>query len=140
MINIRARPDLALLVIRLAAGFSFFMHGLQKWQMGIDKVAQGFGQMGIPLPGVAAPFIGGLELIGGIALMIGALTRLSGFLLFCDMFVATMLVHFKNGWLGQGGMELTVLLGSMAIGLALAGAGTYSVDAFLAGRRPQPTP
>jgi putative oxidoreductase len=135
MINIHTRPDLALLVIRVAAGFSFFMHGLQKWQMGIDKVAQGFAQMGIPLPGVAAPFIGGLELIGGIALMIGALTRVAGLLLFCDMLVATVLVHFKNGWLGQGGMELTTLLGAMALGLALAGAGIYSVDAFLGGRR-----
>ena len=139
MINIRTRPDIALLIIRLAAGFAFFMHGLQKWQMGIDQVAQGFGQMGIPLPGVAAPFIGGLELVGGLALMLGVLTRVFAFLLFCDMFVATMLVHFKNGWLGQGGMELTVLLGAMAIGIALSGAGAYSVDAAIARRRPTMT-
>ena len=138
MLNIRTRPDIALLVIRLAAGFSFFMHGLQKWQMGIDKVAQGFGQMGIPLPGVAAPFIGGLEVVGGLALMLGVLTRVFGFLLFCDMLVATMLVHFRNGWLGEGGMELTALLGAMALGIALSGAGAFSVDAAIGARRTNP--
>jgi putative oxidoreductase len=135
MINMRTNPDLALLMLRLPVGFAFFMHGLQKWQMGIGNVATSFGQMGIPLPGIAAPFIGGLEVIGGIALMLGLLTRVFGFLLFCDMFVATMLVHLKNGWLGQGGMELTAVLGAAAVALALAGAGRYSVDGAMAGRR-----
>src|SRR5688572_3609314 len=135
MKHFRTNTDLALLILRLPVGLAFFMHGLQKWQMGIGNVAQGFGQMGIPLPGVAAPFIGGLEVIGGIALMLGVLTRVFGFLLFCDMFVATMLVHLKNGWAGEGGMELTAVLGGAALALALAGAGRYSVDGAMAGRR-----
>jgi putative oxidoreductase len=135
MVNIRTRPDIALLVIRIAAGFSFFMHGWQKWQMGIGNVEAGFGQMGIPLPGLAAPFIAGLETIGGIAMILGGGTRVFAALLFCDMLTATMLVHAKNGWLGQGGMELTALLGAMALGVALAGAGAFSIDGAIGSRR-----
>lgn len=136
MINIRTRPDIALLVLRLAAGFSFFMHGYQKvFVMGVGGVTQGFTQMGIPLPGVAAPFISFLEMIGGVALMLGLFTRVFAFLLTCDMLTATLMVHLKNGYLGQGGMELTFLLGAMALTLALAGAGPFSVDAMRARRR-----
>ena len=136
MNNIRTRPDLALLVLRLAVGFSFFMHGYQKvFGTGVGGVTQGFTRMGIPLPEVAAPFIAFLELLGGIALMLGVLTRVAAFLLACDMAVATTLVHMKNGYLGQGGMELTFLLGMMALAVALAGAGPLSIDAAMARRR-----
>jgi putative oxidoreductase len=136
MNNIRTRPDLALLVLRLAVGFSFFMHGYQKvFGTGVGGVTQGFTRMGIPLPEVAAPFIAFLELVGGIALMLGVLTRVAAFLLTCDMAVATTLVHMKNGYLGQGGMELTFLLGMMALAVALAGAGPISIDAAMARRR-----
>jgi putative oxidoreductase len=136
MINVRTRPDIALLVLRLAVGFSFFLHGYAKvFTTGLGGVTQGFTQMGIPLPGLAAPFISFLELIGGIALMLGVLTRVFAFLLACDMFVATTMVHMKNGFTGQGGMELTFLLGAMALAVALAGAGAFSVDAAMARRR-----
>jgi putative oxidoreductase len=136
MTNIRTRPDIALLVLRLAVGFSFFMHGYQKvFGMGVGGVTQGFTQMGIPLPGIAAPFIAFLELAGGIALMLGVLSRVVAFLLACDMAVATTFVHMKNGYLGQGGMELTFLLGMMALAVALAGAGRFSVDAAMVRRR-----
>jgi putative oxidoreductase len=136
MINIRTRPDIALLILRLAAGFSFFMHGYQKvFGMGIGGVTGFFTQLGIPLPGVAAPFISFLELVGGLALIFGAFTRVFGFLLACDVAVATLTVHIKNGYLGQGGSELTILLAAMGLTLALAGAGALSVDAMLARSR-----
>jgi putative oxidoreductase len=136
MINIRTRPDIALLVLRLAVGFSFFMHGYQKVvTMGVGGVTQGFTQMGVPLPGLAAPFISYLELLGGIALMIGLFTRVVAFLLACDMAGAILLVHGRNGYLAQGGMELVFLLGMMAAAVALAGAGPFSADAVMARRR-----
>jgi putative oxidoreductase len=136
MTNIRTRPDIALLILRLAAGFSFFMHGYQKvFGMGIGGVTGFFTQLGIPLPGVAAPFISFLELVGGLALIFGAFTRVFGFLLACDVAVATLTVHIKNGYLGQGGSELTILLAAMGLTLALAGAGALSVDAMLARSR-----
>lgn len=136
MLNLRAYPDIALLVLRLAAGFSFFMHGQQKFQIGVANVEQGFAGMGIPLPGLAAWFITILETIGGLALMIGLLTRPVAALLFCDMLVATLLVHLKNGWLGEGGMELTALLGAMAFAVAVAGPGRYSIDERISTRGP----
>jgi putative oxidoreductase len=134
MLNFRAYPDVALLMLRLAAGFSFFMHGQQKFQVGIANVEQGFAGMGIPLPGLAAWLIAILETFGGMALMIGLLTRPVAALLFCDMLVATLLVHLKNGWLGEGGMELTALLGATAFALAVAGPGRYSLDERLMNR------
>lgn len=136
MKHIRTHPDTALLLLRLAVGFSFFMHGYQKvFVTGVGGVTQGFTQMGIPLPGIAGPFISFLELAGGIALMFGVLTRPAALLLACDMAVATTLVHMKNGYLGRGGMELTFLLGMMALALALVGAGRFSADAALDRRR-----
>src|SRR6476620_5310329 len=107
MINIRKRPDLALLLLRLAAGFSFFMHGYQKvFTMGMGGVTKAFTQMGVPMPGLTGPFIGVLELIGGVALMLGIFTRVVAYLLMFDMLGAILMVHMKNGFLGQGGMEL----------------------------------
>jgi putative oxidoreductase len=136
MINIRTRPDFGLLVLRLAVGFSFFMHGQQKvFGMGIAGVTQGFTQMGVPLPGVTGPFISFLELIGGIALIAGVFTRVFGFLLACDMAGAILMVHMKNGYLAQNGMELVFLLGMMGLTLALSGAGPYSIDAMMVKRR-----
>jgi putative oxidoreductase len=136
MVNLRTRPDIGLLVLRLVAGFSFFMHGYQKvFGMGIGGVTGFFTQVGIPLPGVAAPFISFLELVGGLALIFGVFTRVFAFLLACDVLVATLTVHMKNGYLGQGGMELTLLLAAMGLALALSGAGPYSIDAVMARRR-----
>ncbi|HEV3052528.1 MAG TPA: DoxX family protein, partial [Longimicrobium sp.] len=70
-----ARVNLALLFLRVIAGLIFLMHGQQKvFDYGLSGVAQSFGQMGVPMAGVMGPFIALLELIGGAALIVGALT------------------------------------------------------------------
>ena len=48
-----------------------------------------------------------------------------------------MVVHLKNGYTGQGGMELVTLLGTLALTLVLCGAGRYSPDARM-GRNTNP--
>ena len=131
------RVNVALLILRVVTGIIMLMHGWQKvFQFGFAGVSQGFAGMGVPLPGIMGPFIALLELIGGIALIIGIFTPVFAALLAADMVGAIVLVHLKNGFFLPQGFEFAfALLGACAV-LALAGAGRYSVDGSLAGRRP----
>jgi putative oxidoreductase len=132
-----ARVDLALLFLRVVTGLVFLMHGWQKvFEYGLAGVSQGFGQMGVPMPGVMGPFIALLELIGGIALMVGVLTPVFAALLACNMVGAILLVHLKGGFFVPQGYEFTLTLLGACVALALVGAGEYSVDGVLGWRRP----
>ena len=76
-----------LLVVRLYWGWQMMQTGWGK--LGdLGKVTNYFTSLGIPLPALTAPFIAGLEFVGGILLAIGLGSRLISFLLACDMAVA----------------------------------------------------
>ena len=124
--------SLGLAVLRIAVATIFIRHGAQKlFVFGFAGVTGAFTQMGVPLPGVMGPFVALLEFFGGIALLIGLLTRLIALGFAIDMLVAIFLVLFKNGF---GKYELEFLLCGSSVALFLAGAGEFSVDAML-GRR-----
>lgn len=128
--------DAALLILRVVVGIIFVMHGWQKvFQYGFAGVSAGFGQMGVPLPGIVGPAIALLELVGGIALIVGVATPLVAALLACNMVGAIVLVHLKAGFFLPDGYEFALALLGASLALALAGAGGYSVDAALGGRR-----
>ena len=128
--------DAALAVVRIATAIIFIAHGWQKvFQFGIGGVTQGFTQMGIPLPGISAPLVAFLELVGGTLLLAGLLTRPIALLLAFDMLGAMFLVHFKNGFFLPDGFEFTFILLATSLALVLAGAGAYSLDALIAKRR-----
>lgn len=130
------RVDIALLILRVVFGLTFAAHGWQKvFVFGLGGVARGFAQMGVPLPQVVGPAIAGLELIGGVALIVGAFTRIFGIALACDMVGAIAMVRAKGGFFAPNGFELELSLFCAATVLAIAGAGEYSIDAALAGRR-----
>lgn len=134
------RVDTALLVLRLVVGAIFIAHGYQKvFHFGIAGVTTMFGSMGVPLAGLVAPLVSVLELVGGIALVLGVVTRVAGLLLAIDMFCAILIVHGKNGFFLPRGMEFVLGNMAMALALALAGAGAYSLDAMMA-RRGRTTP
>lgn len=127
--------DRAMLVLRLVLAAIFILHGYQKvFVFGIAGVTGMFSQMGIPMAAVAAPFISVLELVGGIALLFGAFTRVAAFLLACDMLGAMILVHGKNGFSAPKGIENVLGNCAMCVAVALIGAGLYSIDAMLARR------
>lgn len=124
--------NLALLVLRVVAGLTMAAHGYQKvFQYGFSGVSAGFAGMGIPMASVAGPMVAVLELAGGILVAVGFLTRPLALLIAFDMFVASTFVHLKDGFFAPKGAELTLLLMGAFLAVALAGAGSYSVDASI---------
>jgi len=116
-------------LLRIVVGLTFFMHGLQKFQNGIDGVGGFFGSLGIPAPGFFALVVSLLEVVGGLALIAGLLTRFFGVLLAVDVVVALLLVHRPNGFFaGDGGIELVLLLAASGLALALTGPGALALD------------
>ena len=129
--------DLAILLARVVVGVVFMAHGWQKLSStGIDSVAAFLGQLGVPLPVVAAWFSTLVELIGGAALILGAATPVAALLLVADMAGAYLFVHVGNGiFVDQGGFELVGALAAACLILAAVGAGRFSVDGLVLGRR-----
>ena len=125
-----ARYDLALAIIRVVVGVVFFMHGWQKlFTMGISGVGGFFGSLGIPAASLMAVVVTFVELLGGLALILGIGTRIAGILLAINMFVAFLLVHLSNGFfVSEGGYELVLLLFAGTVALAFFGVGSLSVD------------
>jgi len=115
--------------LRIMAGLLFMQHGLQKL-FGL------FGGMGGP--GVTAPLMslmgvaGVLEFAGGILLVLGLLTRPVAAVLLFEMIYAFATVHAPQGGAPiQNQGELALLYASIFMFLMGAGAGPFSVDAWV---------
>ena len=127
---------IALTALRVVLGFLFAAHGWQKFnEWTIAGTQASFAKMGVPAAEAMAPAVAVLELAGGIALVLGLLTRVVAALLALDMLGALVLVHAPAGvFAANGGYELVLLLAAASFTLALAGAGRLSVDRALFGR------
>jgi putative oxidoreductase len=129
------QADLGLALIRIITGLVFAMHGGQKlFVYGFDGVTGAFTQMGIPMAAVAGPAVALLEFFGGLALILGLLTRFAGLGLAINMLGALFFVHAKAGFFMPNGYEFVLTLLAGAAALTVAGAGRYSLDALLASR------
>jgi len=76
-----------LLVMRLYWGWSFFQTGLGKLQH-LERTADFFQSIGIPLPGLNAAMAGTVECVGGLLLLAGLASRLTAIPLIVTMIVA----------------------------------------------------
>ena len=127
---------LGLLVLRVVVGVVFIAHGSQKlFTYGLAGITGGFEQMGVPMASVAAPLVTFVELIGGVALILGFLTPIAAALLAIDMLGAILFVHGKNGLFLPNGYEFALTLLAANVTLLLAGPGAAAVDNALGNRR-----
>jgi putative oxidoreductase len=127
---------LGIALVRIITGILFIAHGYQKlFVFGIAGATAGFTQMGVPAPTITAPAVTILELLGGIALVLGLLTRIAALGLVIDMLGAIFLVHLKNGFFLPNGVEFALTLLVTSLALVIAGAGAFSIDEAIASRR-----
>jgi putative oxidoreductase len=115
----------------------FIAHGSQKlFVYGFAGTSGSFADMGVPLATVAGPFVGLVEFVGGMLLVVGLATRVVAALLAVDMIVAGVLIHLPNGiFSADNGYELPLTLVAVAVAIIVAGAGHLSVDSIVARRR-----
>jgi putative oxidoreductase len=133
--------DRGLLMMRIALGIVFVMHGGQKlFVFGHAGVAGGMAALGLPLPGLSAALITAVELGGGVALLTGTFTRVAAFLIAGAMAVATVTAHLTSGFFMPSGFEYTLTLMLSSLAILMTGPGAYSVDSALAGRKQTDAP
>src|SRR3989442_14402591 len=120
-------PDWGIQVVRIMTGLLFAVDGYQKFARGLGDVSVYFAKISIPFPGVMAPFIATLELIGGILLILGLFTRVVGALFAVEMLVTTVWVKLALG-AGWNASDLDRMLLVAAILMVLAGPGAAAVD------------
>jgi len=128
--------------IRIAIALPLLIHGLGNVGVGpagpgsIGAFATFLGNVGIPAAGLFAPIVTFVEVVGGLAILLGIFTRYAALLATIDMAVATVLVHAENGYLiRNGGVELSLTLLLLAVALVLAGNGRHlSLERALFGR------
>ena len=138
----------ALLPLRVIVGVGFLVHGMAKWHRGPDKFAKLLQLIGTPSPLATAWLVTGLEVLGGLAIIIGAFVLLASIPLFISMVVAMLTIHVHYGFsavntigltatgpvFGPPGYEINLLYMCALAALALVGPSALSVDQWLRSR------
>jgi putative oxidoreductase len=116
-------------LVRVVVGIMFLMHVWAKFNAGAARVATNFGNYGLPMPDLFAYTAMGLELVGGVCLIIGLFTRFFAAALAIEMGIAFIVAHLPKGYsAGAGGYEYVLLIGVVLLAIAMRGGGPYSVD------------
>jgi putative oxidoreductase len=135
--------------LRLIVGYGFFAHGLAKLLRGPDQFVAILQAIGMPFAELLGWGTVVVELVGGVMLLLGALVPLAAVPMIVVLVVAIVTVHLPNGFssvkllsydaagahFGQPGYETDLLYIAGLIALSIAGAGPFSIDAYLAKRR-----
>lgn len=128
--------SIALLIARVALGGILIAHGWDRWQVRkITSQIDYLNQYGVPYADIAAWGSIVLELVGGIFLVVGALTPLVALAVVAQQALIIAYISWRRGpWLLSpdntyvGGYEYNVALGSLALLIAVFGGGAVSVD------------
>ncbi|MFO7649069.1 DoxX family protein [Halomonas campaniensis] len=128
------------LALRIPVGLILAAHGAQKlfgWfgGYGLAGTAQWLESIGLAPGLLMALLAGGAEFFGGLALMLGLLTRPAALVSAFTMLVAIVSVHLGNGlFLANNGYEFALALLAATVALTLQGAGRLSLDGLVAKR------
>ena len=138
--------------LRLIVGYGFMVHGYAKISKGPERFVDILLAIGVPAPELMAWATIIVELVGGLAILIGAFVPLVSVPMAAILLVATFTVHLPNGFssiklqavtaagaqFGQPGYETDLLYIACLAALVVGGSGPFAVDALLAklrGRR-----
>ena len=126
-------PGWGITAVRVTMGIILIVAGFQKFAGGLGGFAGFVGSAGIPAPGLMAPLVAVLELVGGLLVLLGVGTRWLGVLFVLEFLVVAFVVKLpRTGW-DATRIDFMMLAGSLM--LFLAGAGKASVDEMLLRRR-----
>ena len=120
-----------LLLVRVVAGITMFMHGYNHWRGGgrIEGTARWFGGLGLRQPKLQAWMSVVTELGVAPLLVLGLLTPLACAAVISVMLVAGLLAHRPNGFfVFRDGYEYVLVLAVTCLALATIGPGRWSVD------------
>ncbi|MDR4888326.1 DoxX family protein [Fredinandcohnia sp. QZ13] len=126
------KNEIGALILRITLGILFLIHGIVKFQGGIENTVGWFESINIP--GFMAYVVALLEVIGGIALIIGFATRLVSILFALLMVGATITAKLPVGLLGNGqmaGYELDLAFLAISVYLAINGSKLLSISRLL---------
>ena len=124
-------------ILRLPVGIILAAHGAQKLfgmfgGYGLEGTAQWMESIGLAPGFVMALLAGSAEFFGGIALILGFLTRPAAAVSAFTMLVAIFSVHASNGlFMSNNGYEFALSLFAITAALAVQGGGKYSVDKLI---------
>lgn len=134
---IKFLQDFGLLIARIGLGAILLLHGWLRWQgegQGVAKQVEYLNQFGTPYPEVAAWTAIIFELVGGIFLIVGALTPLVGI----GIVVQQVLTIAYTNWFEivnvasarpyNPAFELNITLGLLGLVFVVFGAGKVSID------------
>jgi len=134
----------AMLPIRLIAGYGFLAHGLAKWSKGPAAFASVLHAIGVPAPHLMAWLTIATEILGGIAILLGAFVARVSIPAIVLLVVAIFSVHLPYGFssiklmgivngraqFGPPGYECDLLYIACLLALALGAPTPWSVDRY----------
>jgi putative oxidoreductase len=129
--------SIANLALRLPVGIILAAHGSQKLfgafgGYGLEGTGQWMESIGLAPGFLMALLAGSAEFFGGIALILGLLTRPAAMVSAFTMIVAIVTVHGSNGlFMSNNGYEFALTLLAVTVALAIQGGGKYSIDSVI---------
>ena len=118
-----------MLPLRIVVGLVFLLHGGQKLLVfGLGGTADIMGKLGLPLPLVCAAVVIAVELLGGLAILLGVFARLAGALLAFEMVVAILVARLHGGFFAPYGYEFELTLLAACLTFASTGPGRVSLE------------
>ncbi|MBT2637840.1 DoxX family protein [Bacillus sp. ISL-39] len=123
------KHEAASTILRLVLGATFSIHGAAKFQGGIGNTVAFFESLGFP--GISAYIVALVELVGGLAMLLGVGTRVISILFAVVLAVAIVKVKVAGGFMGNGqmaGFELDLALLAISIFLAITNKSLFALD------------